>query len=109
MANQTASADTRAKPFAVSAHWIDYAHGPGAESEHPLAIALCNLIKSYDKPVKLTLREHVAEVLSVAELYTHDTAVQEDERLWFRLYPNKLIKRARGWLAHNGHGQRSNA
>jgi len=85
------------KPFTVSSEWINYAHGPGAESGHPIATELCEMT-DFRNQIKLTKPEHVREVLSVAELYSSDSSVQDDERLWFRLYPNKLIKRARAWL-----------
>jgi hypothetical protein len=88
------------KPFTVNAYWIHYAHGPGAEDGHALAQELVNLAyDAGDKPVKLTKREHVDEVRDVAELYDGNSAVQDDDRLWFRLYPHKVIKRAKAWLA----------
>jgi len=87
------------KPFTVNAEWIEYAHGPGAKDGQPRAKALCELLRPGNKSIALTDRVHVAEVMSVAELYRSDTSVQDDERLWFHAYPRQLIKRAKAWLA----------
>lgn len=86
------------KPLTVNAQWVYYAHNPGAEDEQPLAVRLCELITDNDAPIKLTDVDLVREVLSVAELYDGASSVQDDDRLWFRVYPGKLIKRCKAWL-----------
>lgn len=85
------------KPLRVSQEWIEYAHGPGAEDGQPLAIRLCEL-PVRDGAVFVLDKELVAEILDVAELYTSDTSLQNDDRLWFRAYPKQIVKRAKAWL-----------
>jgi hypothetical protein len=88
-----------AKPFRVNAQWIEYAHGPGADDGQPTATELVDLPEQSGAVLIAAHRaDLVREVLSVAELYASDSSVQDDDRLWFRLYPNKLTKRARLWL-----------
>jgi hypothetical protein len=89
---------TKPKPLRVSAEWIEYAHGPGSEDGQPLATQLCDLL-SPASAVMVDDPDLVAEIVSVAELYTSDTHVQEDDRLWFRGYPKNIIRRGRAWLA----------
>jgi hypothetical protein len=87
-------------PFRVNSQWIEYAHGPGAEDGQPLATELVSL-PVIDGAVLIPghRRDLVAEVLDVAELYAFDTDVQNDDRLWWRAYPGRLINRSRQWLA----------
>jgi len=40
----------------------------------------------------------VEEIISVADLYTSNSGVQEDDRLWFRAYPTNVIRRGQCWL-----------
>jgi len=88
------------KPFTVSKEWIDYAHGPGADDGQGLATKLV-MLEPKGGSVRITEWALVDEVCDVAELYEGGTSVQEDDRLWFRMYPFKLVKRARRWLLGN--------
>jgi len=90
------------KPFAVANQWIDYAHGPGAEDGQPMATELVDMVTSNDGSTLIPANraDLVAELVSVAELYDGGTSVQDDDRLWFRGYPKKIIRRGRAWLAH---------
>jgi hypothetical protein len=45
----------------------------------------------------------IREVISVAELYTSHSTVQDDDRVWFRAYPGNVIKRGKLWLAGAAH------
>lgn len=84
-------------PFRVNEQWLDYAHGPGAEDGQPLATRLTDLpVKA--GVVQVSDPELVEEIVSVAGLYTGDSSVQDDDRLWFRMYPAKVIKRGKAWL-----------
>jgi hypothetical protein len=86
--------------FLVAHDWIDYAHGPGADDGQPTASELVALpVHARGVRIPADRVDLVREVLSVAELYTSDSAVQDDDRLWFRAYPGKLVARARAWLA----------
>ena len=49
--------------------WIDYAHGPGAESGQPLARELCDLATGTYFYLDETKAHLVREIISVAELY----------------------------------------
>jgi hypothetical protein len=54
----------------VSAAYIDWAHGPGAEDGQPLAMELCALpVKNKQVCIPLTRQDLIAEIASVAELY----------------------------------------
>ena len=68
------------RTFNVSWNWIEYAHGPGAESGYPLATELCDMPinKRNQIEIPLTRRDLIAEVQSVAELYVggDDTDLQ---------------------------------
>lgn len=57
--------------FNVSAKWIDYAHGPGAESGQLLAKELCELPTNKRGQVEIPADrlDMVREIASVAELY----------------------------------------
>lgn len=57
--------------FRVSAAWIEYAHGPGAESNQPLAIELCDLPANSKGQVLIPhgRRDLIEEIKSVAGLY----------------------------------------
>lgn len=79
------------KQFQVSADWIDYAHGPGAESGQPLATTLVNLP---GRTVKISDPALVREIVSVAELYT---GCRDDDPTISRRAAS-IIKRARAWL-----------
>jgi len=92
------------KPFLVNVEWLDYAHGSAAEEGQPLAVDLMALaegatVRAGSVPIPVDRFDLVREIVSVAELYTSDSAVQDDDRMWFRMYPAKLIARARVWLA----------
>ena len=60
------------RTFKVSADWIEYAHGPGAESGYPLAIQLCDLPRNGRGQTEIPLErmDLIFEVKDVAELYT---------------------------------------
>jgi len=88
-------------PFRVNALWVYYAHGPGSEDGQPAATALVDLIPADDSPVLVRDRALVEEIISVAGLYTRDSDVQHDDRLWFRGYPANVIRRGRVWLKAN--------
>jgi hypothetical protein len=91
-------------PLRVSAQWIDYAHGPGAEDGQELATRLVDLAADAD-PVLIRDAALIREVISVAELYTSHSTVQDDDRVWFRAYPGNVIKRGKLWLALHTHTQ----
>jgi hypothetical protein len=57
--------------FRISARWIDYAHGPGAESGQALAKELCALPTNKRGQVEISLHrtDLIREVLDVAGLY----------------------------------------
>lgn len=59
------------KTLNVSWNWIEYAHGPGAESGQKLATELCDLPvnKRGQTEIPLSRRDLIAEVQDVAELY----------------------------------------
>jgi hypothetical protein len=89
------------KPFRVSADWIDYAHGPGADDGQPTATELVELSDAAGSGSVLIPHDRadlVEEIVSVAELYDGASSVQEDDRLWFRAYPVSLIRRGKAWL-----------
>ncbi len=58
-------------PFRVSANYIEWAHGPGAESGYQMATELCNLPanKRGQIEVPASRMDLVREIASVAELY----------------------------------------
>jgi hypothetical protein len=89
------------KPFRVSADWIDYAHGPGAEDGQPTAselVALSDAAGSDSVLIPASRADLVEEIISVAQLYDGGSSVQEDDRLWFRAYPGNVIRRGKAWL-----------
>lgn len=88
--------------FRVNAEWVDYAHGPGADDNQPLATELIGQT-AIDGTVflKPEQRDLVEELVSVAELYDGGTDVQDDPRLWWRSYPKNLMRRGRKWLQDN--------
>jgi hypothetical protein len=86
------------KAFRVSAYWLNYAHGPGADDGQPLATALIALADAGGDSISVTDLVLVEEIVSVAGLYTSHSAVQEDDRLWFRGYPSNVIRRGKAWL-----------
>lgn len=58
--------------FNVSWNWIEYAHGPGAESGHKMATELCETVPVNGRgqiEIPLERRDLIREVQSVAELY----------------------------------------
>lgn len=78
------------EPFRVSASWIEYAHGPGAESGYELATALCELPRKNGQViVPAERRDLVREIISVAELYTGPDGQPGAQR---------VINRARAYL-----------
>lgn len=83
------------KPFRVSAQWIEFAHGPGADDHQPTAVEICEMITVKDYVLVPPHRiDIVKEIISVAELYTGD----RDER-YRSASASRLIKRARQWIA----------
>lgn len=91
------------KPFRVSAEWLAYAHGPGADDDQPTAMELVALVAGEGGAVLVPAdrRDLVAEIVSVAELYDGGSSVQDDDRLWMRAYPGQVIRRGRAWLQAN--------
>ena len=86
------------KAFRVNAEWLEYAHGPGAESAHPLALELLD-IPAKRGVVLVGSRDLVEEIIDVAECYLGDSSVQdEDNPLWWRAYPTNVVRRGRKWL-----------
>ena len=86
----------------VSEAWIDYAHGPGAESGQTLATQLCALraVKG-KKTVEITDPVLIYEIKDVAELYV-DVSRGDDlyeKGPWWIGYPRKLIREANAALA----------
>lgn len=70
------------KPFRVSADYIDWAHGPGAESEQPLAMRIC-ATEVHPAPSPYMLFDDpqlVREIASVAELYCNHERGDNDRR-----------------------------
>ena len=82
------------KPFRVSAEWIAFAHGPGADDRQPTAVYLCGLITERNyvlvPPYRVDL---VDEIASVAELYDDP---HERRRC---AAARRLLKRAQAWLS----------
>lgn len=73
--------DTKREPFYVSADYIDWAHGPGAESGYPMATELCALPVSRRRvAVPADRLDLVREIASVAELYTCGPSDERDPR-----------------------------
>jgi hypothetical protein len=57
--------------FRVTGSWIDYAHGPGAESGHKLSTELCELPRNRNGSIEIPPErlDLVAEIESVCGLY----------------------------------------
>jgi hypothetical protein len=57
--------------FNVSYNWIDYAHGPGAESGYKLAAELCDMPVNKRGQIEIPMdrKDLIFEVQDVAELY----------------------------------------
>lgn len=91
------------KPFRVSAQWIWFAHGPGADSSYSVASELCNMIKERDFIlVPLNRSDLVMEIVSVAELYSGGYRIDADDRKTAAT-AKRLINRAKKWLHGNVH------
>lgn len=84
-----------AKPFKISARWIDYAHGPGAEDGQPLATRLTDLPSNKAGIVTVPDVLLVCEIADVAELYAGDG----DE---MGASAKRTMKRAIEWLRAEG-------
>lgn len=83
----------------VSRKWIEYAHGPGAESGQPLAKRLVALATIPGRgSVEITDKDLIAEVVDVAECYTRDSDVQ-DMGPWWAGQPKKIIAEGKRALA----------
>jgi hypothetical protein len=59
------------KTLNVSYNWIEYAHGPGAESGYKLATELCDMPVNKRGQIEIPLyrKDLIFEVQDVAELY----------------------------------------
>lgn len=91
------------KPFRVSAQWILFAHGPGADSLYSMASELCGMIKERDYIlVPLNRSDLVMEIVGVAELYSGGYQMDADDRKTAAT-AKRLIKRAKKWLHPNPH------
>lgn len=78
-------------PFKVSADYIDWAHGPGAESGQKLATELCELpIKNKQTIVPNNRPDLVKEIASVAELYVGHGETEPRAA--------RVLNKARKWL-----------
>lgn len=90
------------KPLSLSAAWISYAHGPGAESGQPLAIELCDLaVQSGRVHIPVDRLDMAREVISVAGLYTSYSVDADDRKRAARAI--RVIARCREWL-YDGKG-----
>ena len=82
----------------ISRKWIEWAHGPGADEDQPLAVKLWDLAQTPGKgAVQIEDPELIAEVVSVAELYSYcrsgDTLFEMGP--WWKGQPRKLINEGR--------------
>jgi len=59
------------RTFNVSYNWIEYAHGPGADSQFPLALELFTLPVNKRNQVEIPMhrRDLIEEVMQCADLY----------------------------------------
>ena len=78
--------------FNISKNWIDWAHGPGAESDQPMAEALCAMPANKRGQIEIPdgRRDMIEEVMSVAELYIYEPD--------YRLQANRVVNRCREFL-----------
>ena len=95
--------------YAVSRAWIEWAHGPCAESAdaatlYPISLALVSrfddLPKSYRSTI-LTTADEMREVLSVAECYGPGSTIA-DMGPWWIGYQRKLVRNLRRILREAG-------
>lgn len=95
------------KPLTISAHWIYYAHNPGADSGQPLAIELTELpIRSGRTIIPADREDMVREIISVAELYAGGRCVDQYDRMR-SMRAARVIKRCREWLGAKSPGASS--
>jgi hypothetical protein len=94
------------KPFRVSADWIEWAHGPGAEDGQEAAKLICDLpvkggVVSVDDP------RLVYEIVDVSELYTGSTRGLSHDPYEYRqrVRANRVSERGRSWLRENDYQQ----
>jgi len=82
------------EPFRVSAGYIEWAHGPGAESGYPMATELCNMPDNKRGQIEVPADrlDLVREIISVAELYVGGRRGDTD------LQAARVISRARKYL-----------
>ena len=81
-------------PFRVSARWIDYAHGPGADDRQPLALELCDLpVKGGQVEIPADRLDLVKEIMSVANCYFGGMPGDNDPGA------KRVYNRARAFLA----------
>lgn len=87
------------KPFTVASDWIEYAHGPGAESRQPAAIELCDLMGNTRTTIPVDRPDLVEELISVAGLYATDQKGADEEGRAVSRRARQLVKRGREWLS----------
>jgi hypothetical protein len=83
------------KTFNVSANWIEYAHGPGAEDGYKLATELCDMPvnKRGQIEIPLSRKDLIFEVQDVAELYVGG----DDNNLQAARVVARCRKALQGW------------
>ena len=82
----------------VSRKWIDWAHGPAAESEHPLAMRLCELLSAPGKGcLEVTDAELIEELVSQAEVYENPSSGDALYEMgpWWMGQPAKVVREGR--------------
>ena len=86
------------KPFRLPSHWVEYAHGPGADDKQPAAVELCNLITAKDYVLIPADRvDLVKEVVDVAGLYVGGWSGDLLDR-YNHTTAIRIVKRAQKWL-----------
>lgn len=86
----------------VSRAWIEWAHGPGAESDQPLAIKLCGLAAEPGRgSVEIDDPRLIAEVVDVAECYQKPSRGDAlyDMGPWWMGYPRQDVAEGKAELA----------
>ena len=82
----------------VSRRWIEWAHGPGAEDDQPLAMSLCDLASSPGAgSIEVADLALIAELVDVAGLYVNPCRgdALHDMGPWWMGQPRRIISEER--------------
>lgn len=85
----------------IARKWLEWAHGPGAESDQPLAQRLVDLAASPGRgAIEISDPDLIAEIVSVAELYCNPQWGDElfERGPWWRSQPTRLVDVGRAEL-----------